>query len=103
MRRRRCGASSPEHLPAVAAASALTERQQEHGGWEADAWERAAERVRGRHPEEVEALTDSLAAPAYEPLTPDEHAELAGLLEPLARAVSRELPYPNAMGLPPPC
>jgi len=87
----------------VAAASALTERQQEHGGWEADAWERAAERVRGRHPEEVEALTDSLAAPAYEPLTPDEHAELAGLLEPLARAVSRELPYPNAMGLPPPC
>jgi hypothetical protein len=41
-------------------------------------------------------VTDRLAAPAYDVLPPDQ-LELARLLvEPLARAASAELPYPNA-------
>lgn len=47
----------------------------------------------------MEAVTDQLARPAYDELTPAEQCELAGLLEPLARAASTQLPYPNAMGL----
>jgi len=76
-------------------------RQQEYRGWDDRSWHLAAERVRGRDLAEVEALTDHLAAPAYDALNAPEQAELIRLLEPLARAASSELPYPNAMGLPP--
>ncbi len=95
-----CGLAWPE--PHLLQGERVDPRQQEHRGWDDDTWERAAERVRGRDLGEVEALTDSLAAPAYQALTPAEQVELAELLQPLARAVSRDVPYPNAMGLPPP-
>jgi len=57
--------------------------------------------VSGRDLREVEALTDQLAAPVYAALSAAEQDELIRLLEPLARAASFELPYPNAMALPP--
>jgi len=74
-------------------------QQQQYRGWDDDSWQRAADRVRGRDTAELETVTDELAAPAYEVLAADGRAELARLLEPLARAVSAQLPYPNAMGL----
>lgn len=77
-------------------------QQQQYRGWDDESWLRAAERVRGRDTTELEAVTDQLAMPAYEVLTPIERIELAGLLEPLAAAASVQLPYPNAMGLLPP-
>jgi hypothetical protein len=101
------------HLAAVAVAglvwpephllhgSAVDPRQQEHRGWDDESWRRAADRVRGRDLRAVEITTDRLAAPAYDVLAVNERRELVGLLEPLARAASLELPYPNAMGLPP--
>jgi len=76
-------------------------RQQEYRGWDDHSWQLAAERVSGRDLREVEAMTDQLAAPAYAPLSAAEQDELIQLLEPLARAASSELPYPNAMALPP--
>jgi len=62
----------------------------------------AAKRVRGRDLHEVEVLTDRLAASAYSALDQAEGAELAQILEPLAFAAGKQLPYPNAMGLPRP-
>lgn len=78
-------------------------RQQEYRGWDDRSWRLAAQRVRGREgvAAELEALTDQLARPAYDALSASERSGLARLLEPLARAVSPALPYPNAMGLPP--
>jgi len=75
--------------------------QREHRGWDEETWNRAAERVRGRDLTEVEALTDALAAPAYAALNPAEIDQLVRLLDPVARAAGAELPYPNAMALPP--
>lgn len=74
-------------------------QQQQYRGWDDESWQRAAERVRGRTTAELEAVTDRLATPAYEVLTPAERIELTVLLEPLATAASAQLPYPNAMGL----
>ena len=74
-------------------------RQQQHRGWDDNAWQRAAERVRGCDTTELETVTDQLAAPAYEVLTAADRAQLARLLDPLARSASAALPYPNAMGL----
>ena len=100
------------HLAAVAVAglvwpephllqgSRVDARQQEYRGWDDRSWQLAAERVRGRNPRELEAVTDQLAAPAYDALSAAERGQLAKLLAPLARAVSAQLPYPNAMGLP---
>jgi hypothetical protein len=77
-------------------------QQQQHRGWDDQSWQDAAKRVRGKDLREVEMLTDRLAAPAYNALDRTEGVELAQLLEPLALAASRQLPYPNAMGLPRP-
>jgi hypothetical protein len=100
------------HLAAVAVAglvwpephllqgARVDERQQLYRGWDDETWKAAAERARGLDLDEVEALTDRLAAPAYEVLNQTEREELAVALRPLARAASRELPYPNAMGVP---
>lgn len=77
-------------------------QQQQHRGWDDQTWQDAANRVRGRDLREVEVLTDRLAAPAYSALDRAEDVELAQILEPLALAASRQLPYPNAMGLPRP-
>ena len=74
-------------------------QQQRYRSWGDEAWQRAAERVRGRSASELEAVTDQLAAPAYQVLATAEQLELVRLLEPLARAASAQLPYPNAMGL----
>lgn len=74
-------------------------RQQEYRGWDDAAWQAAATRVQGRDLREVEAMTDRLAAPAYEALADAELTELIGALAPLARAASGQIPYPNAMGL----
>lgn len=76
-------------------------RQQEYRGWDDDAWQRAAERTRGRDLGEVEKLTDELSAPAFDPLDAAELNELAELLAPLARLTSGQIPYPNAMALSP--
>jgi hypothetical protein len=101
------------HLAAVAAAGLVwpephllqgeqvDKRQQQYRGWDDQTWQAAAERARGHDLGEVEALTDQLAAPAYQVLNKAERNELAVALDPLARAASQELPYPNAMGLPP--
>lgn len=77
-------------------------RQREYRGWDDEAWARAAERARGRDLHQVEAMTDALAAPAFDALGPAEVTELLRLLEPLAQAASSDIPYPNAMGVPPP-
>ncbi len=76
-------------------------RQQQYRGWDDDAWQRAADRVRSYEGLGIEPLTDRLAAPAYDALDEFERHALAELLEPLARDASDQLPYPNAMGLPP--
>lgn len=101
------------HLAAVAVAGlvwpephllqgrAVDPRQQEHRGWDDRSWQEAADRVRGRDLREIETVTDRLAAPAYDVLDDTERRDLVELLEPLARATSAELPYPNAMGLAP--
>jgi hypothetical protein len=77
-------------------------QQQQHRGWDDQAWQDAAERVRGRDLRDVEVLTGRLAAPAYAALAPAESVELAQLLEPLELAASTQVPYPNAMGVPRP-
>jgi hypothetical protein len=77
-------------------------RLQEHRGWDDETWQRAAERVRGRDLNEVEAWTDDLAAAAFAVLSGDERAQLGRVLKPLAAAAAVELPFPNAMGLQPP-
>ncbi len=77
-------------------------QQQQHRGWDDQTWQDAAKRVRGRDLREVEVLTDRLAAPAYSALNRAEGVELAQILEPVALAASKQLPYPNAMGLPRP-
>ena len=76
--------------------------QQQHRGWDDQTWQDAAKRVRGRDLREVEVLTDRLAASAYSALDQAECVELAQILEPLAFAAGKQLPYPNAMGLPRP-
>jgi hypothetical protein len=76
-------------------------RLQELRGWDEGIWAEAADRMRGRDPGELEALTDTLAAPAYRVLGADGQDELAHLLEPLARATDADMPQPNPMGLPP--
>ena len=88
--------------PHLLQGSAVDARQQEHRGWDDDAWQRAAERVRGRDLRVVEERTDALAAPAYAVLDADGVAALRRHLEPVARACSAALPYPNAMGAPRP-
>lgn len=102
------------HLAAVAVAdlvwpephllqgSQVDAHQQQHRGWDDQAWQDAAERVRGRDLRDVEVLTDRLAAPAYGALDPAERVDLVQLLEPLALTASTQLPYPNAMGVPRP-
>jgi hypothetical protein len=77
-------------------------RQQEYRGWDDETWRRAGERVRGRDPGPLEALTDTLAAPGFDPLSGSEQVALVRLLEPLAGRAGALLPYPNAMGLPRP-
>jgi hypothetical protein len=85
--------------PHLLPARQVDAQQQQYRGWDDESWQRAAGRVRGRDTAELEAVTDQLAAPAYEVLAATGRVELARLLEPLARAVSAQLPYPNAMGL----
>jgi hypothetical protein len=94
-----CGLVWPE--PHLLAGRQVDARQQQYRGWDDLTWQRAANQVRERDADELEAVTDQLAAPAYQALTASERTELARLLEPLARAASADLPYPNAMGLPP--
>lgn len=95
-----CGLVWPE--PHLLAGRQVDARQQQYRGWDDRTWQRAADQVRGRDTVELEAATDRLAAPAYQTLTAPDRIELARLLEPLAHAASAALPYPNAMGLPPP-
>ena len=72
---------------------------QQHRGWDDRSWQQAAERVSDRNADDLEAVTDQLAAPAYDALSPAERVELTRLLTPIAQAASAQLPYPNAMGL----
>ena len=86
-------------------------------GWTADDWERAVERLKSRgllardgaptasgselH-EQIETRTDELALTAYEPIGSDTCRQLLGYLEPAARRVTAEMPFPNPIGLPTP-
>jgi len=79
-----------------------SEQQRLHRGWDDQTWQDAAKCGRGRDLHEVEVLTDRLGAPAYSALNRAEGVELARILEPVALAASKQLPYPNAMGLPRP-
>lgn len=101
------------HIGAVAAAglrwpephllkgAAVDARQQELRGWDDDTWHQAGRRASGVSRDALEQHTDRLAADAYAALDDDARQELVELLEPLAARAGRQLPYPNAMGLPP--
>lgn len=88
--------------PHLLQGASVDARQQEYRGWDDRTWQQAAARVSGRDLNDVEETTDHLAAPAYSALQPAEQHQLRLLLEPLARSAAGQLPYPNAMGLPPP-
>jgi hypothetical protein len=86
-------------------------------GWTTDDWERAVERLTSRgllardgaptasgselH-EQIEARTDELALTAYESIGTDRCRQLLGSLEPVARRLMAEMPFPNPIGLPTP-
>lgn len=76
-------------------------RLQEFRGWTDEEWQSAAEQAKGSSAEAIERRTDELAAPAYDPLSESERAELIEALTPIAKCVAPELPYPNPIGLPP--
>ncbi|HTZ07632.1 MAG TPA: hypothetical protein VMB72_01090 [Acidimicrobiales bacterium] len=88
-------------------------------GWDDGEWDEAAAVLEARgwiHPDgtataagaaardEIEAVTDRLAAAPWERLGPSGTAELRALLAPWARAVAGAgvVPVPNPIGLPPP-
>jgi hypothetical protein len=77
-------------------------RLRQYRGWDEASWAAAAERVREMSAEELERRTDALAAPAYDALSVAERQRLIELLTPIAVLASAQLPYPNAMGVPPP-
>jgi hypothetical protein len=87
--------------PHLLQGASVDARQQEYRGWDDRIWQQAADRVIGRDLRDVEGMTDQLAAPAYGVLQPSDQHQLQLLLEPLARSAAAQLPYPNAMGLPP--
>jgi len=87
-------------------------------GWTADDWGAAADRCMARGlldasgaltddgravRQDVERITDELAAAPFSELGPAERAELLAALDPLATAISRSgvVRYPNPMSLPP--
>ena len=103
----------------AAAGGAPRSALQPNRGWTEDEWSAAVSRLADRGwldgagaltpagaagRAAVEEATDRGAAAAFAPLSPDELAELTGLLRPLAAAVvaSGIVPYPNAMGVPRP-
>jgi hypothetical protein len=87
--------------PHLLQGASVDARQQEYRGWDDQTWQQAAARVESRDLRAVETMTDQLAEPAYSILEASERHQLQLLLEPLARSASAQLPYPNAMGLPP--
>lgn len=87
--------------PHLLQGASVDARQQEHRGWDDRTWQQAAARVEGRDLRAVEEMTDQLADPAYSVLQASDRHQLQLLLEPLSRSAARQLPYPNAMGLPP--
>ena len=106
----------PEPHLLLAGLRRVDPRQQEHRGWDDAQWSAARRRLQDRGQldehgaatragaaaaDRVEQLTDRLAAPAYDGV---DAPALAAALQPLAAAVVRGggLPFPNAMGLPPP-
>jgi hypothetical protein len=106
----------PEPHLLLAGLGRLDPRQQEHRGWSDAQWHDARQRLvaRGlladdgtatadgrRAYDEIERLTDELAAPAYDAV---DREALLDALAPLAdRVVAGEVvPFPNAMGLPRP-
>lgn len=109
------GLTWPDPHLLLAGLGRLDPRQQQHRGWDDDAWSAAQRRLQDRgwlDPggaataagraayADLERSTDLLAAPAYDDV---DATRLAGLLEPLARQVvaGGGVPFPNAMGLPP--
>lgn len=106
------------HLLAAGAEPAKAEVIRESRGWSPEAWADAAHRLRRRgllddsgartdegHAllAEVERVTDTLAAAAYDGIGVAGVAELTALLAEPSRAVSASgaVPYPNPIGLPP--
>ncbi len=71
------------HLPAVRLA-AVTDRMRARGLIEASGWLSDAGRERKQR---IESLTDDLAAPAYDTLTPSELDQLIADLEPISAAL----------------
>jgi hypothetical protein len=91
------GLTWPE--PHLLQGSEVDPQQQQYRGWDDAAWQSAADRVRGLDLGTVEAMTDNLAAPAFQALQPAEVSRLLSALTPMAHAISATLPYPNAMAL----
>ena len=91
----------PEPHLLLAASGRLDPRQQQHRGWDDEAWERSRARVAREDAPgyaALEARTDELAAEALPPADLD---PLIRGLEPLAAAIldGEAIPFPNAMGL----
>ncbi|HEX7746707.1 MAG TPA: hypothetical protein VF462_15775 [Micromonosporaceae bacterium] len=98
-------------------ASVDADRQQLQAsrGWPDDEWEAAARRLAERGwltgdgsatpravaaRDEIERITDALAAPPWNRLGVEGTDRLAALLQPIAAAAAAYLPYPNPVGLP---
>lgn len=93
-----------------------TPRQREFRGWTEEEWAAAGGRLRERgwldadgavtaegraRREEIEQVTDRLAAPPIDALGPDDAPRLAALLDPFARRLveAGAGPFPNAVGM----
>lgn len=97
---------------AAAVGTVSGDRLRESRGWSPEAWEAAAQALAGRGlladgeaTEEgralkarIEALTDELAAPPYDVL--DAARDLRASLVPAAKALAKEMPFPNPIGVP---
>ena len=105
------------HLLAAAAGITTEEQLRPNRGWSDDEWEGARHTLierrlitpqggitsQGRRlHEDIERMTDDLAAGPWASLGPEWVAELRALLTPLRQMVDEAgvVPYPNAMGLP---
>jgi hypothetical protein len=106
------------HVTQVIANGAPAESIQPYRGWSDDDWAAAVDRLRDRgwldgegrltspgraRREQVEDLTDKLAAEPIEHLGMERTARLVELLAPFTSSlVDRMIPYPNAIGVPRP-
>jgi hypothetical protein len=106
------------HALLVAATGTPAEVHRDARGWSADDWDEAVDGLQRRRlldgdgaltvagaelRDEIESVTDRLAAEPWADMEPSELAAVAGELDTAARAVqgAGEIRFPNPMGLPP--